>query len=68
MRLRLQPKLVYDYLCLRLRSGEAPTLRELGDHFHRCPASIHEILVKLENRGLIERTRKWRGITLTYRA
>lgn len=64
-KLRLRPKDVYDFIERRLRLGPAPTLQEIGSHFQRCPATVHEILLKLERRGFIERTRKWRGITLT---
>ena len=63
--MRLPPKLVYDFIALRLKSGEAPTIREMCNRFDRSPATVHAILLRLENRGLIERTREWRGIKLT---
>lgn len=45
--------------------GEAPTIREIRKYTGlRSPASVHEILLALENLGLIKRTRKHRGIEL----
>lgn len=60
----LSPQRVYDYLALCMRYGPAPTLQQIGDFFDRAPSTIYDVLLKLENQGLIERTRKWRGITL----
>lgn len=62
----LSPERVYEYLERILRAGEeAPRLIDIGRQFNRCPATIYDILCRLENQGLITRSRKWRGIQLT---
>lgn len=61
----LSPQRVYDHIALYLRYGPAPRIVDLAEFFDRAPSTIYDILVKLENQGLIERTRKARGITLT---
>lgn len=44
-------------------NGVAPTIAEIGTQFSlSSPATVHKILVHLENDGLIERSRAWRGI------
>jgi SOS-response transcriptional repressor LexA len=45
-------------------TGEAPTMAEIGRRFElKSSASVHEILVKLEKKGYIRRSRgAWRGI------
>ena len=70
--IRLSPKKrrlqVYEFIRIRLvGTGEAPTLAEIGRRFElRSPASVHAILVKLENEGLIKRSRNWRGIEIVH--
>lgn len=61
----LSPQRVYDYVALHLRHGPAPRIVDVAEFFDRAPSTIYDILLKLENQGRIERTRKWRGITLT---
>lgn len=40
-----------------MSTGEAPTIAEIGRHFElNSPASVHAILVKLEQDGFIKRT------------
>lgn len=60
----LPPARVYEFIKLRLKSGQAPTLQEIGDYFDRSPSTVYNVLLRLENQGLIERTRKWRGIQI----
>jgi repressor LexA len=49
---------IYDFIRGYIASNkEAPTLDEIGRQFGlRSSASVHDILVALENQGLIERT------------
>lgn len=61
----LAPQRVYRYLVLCLKYGPAPRIVDMALYFDRSLGTIHTVLLKLENQGLIERTRKWRGITLT---
>lgn len=49
----------------RLSNGEAPTMKEIGTHFDiRSSAGVHQHLKKMEARGWIKRSRKWRGIEI----
>lgn len=44
---------------------EAPTIAEIARFLNfKSSSSVHEILVAMENRGMIRRTRKMRGITI----
>jgi SOS-response transcriptional repressor LexA len=49
---------VYGFIDRHIASNrEAPTIAEIQKQFDfRSPASVHEILVKLERQGLIKRT------------
>jgi len=50
---------VYNFIRGYITSnhGEAPTIAEIGRQFQlRSSASVYDILVALENQGLIERT------------
>lgn len=44
-------------ICLLAKSGGSISQQELGSHFELKPGSLSEILAKIENAGLIERTR-----------
>lgn len=47
---------------------EAPTLKEIGQQFNmRSSASVHAHLTKMEEMGLIRRSRKMRGIEIVER-
>lgn len=44
---------------------EAPLLKEIGQHFGmRSLASVLDHLAKMEARGWIKRSRRWRGIEI----
>lgn len=46
-------------------TGEAPTIAEIGRRFNMTSAqSVHSHLKKMEERGWIKRSRKWRGIEI----
>ena len=49
---------VYDFIAGSIAvNGEAPTIAEIGKQFgFSSTGSVHQILVKLENEGLIKRT------------
>jgi repressor LexA len=57
---------MYEFIRRVIASnGEAPTMRELGSYFHMSSsASVHEQLQKMEARGWIKRSRRWRGIEI----
>jgi len=56
----LQPKQqrIYDFIRGYIASNnESPTMAEIGRRFQlRSSASVYNVLVALENQGLIERT------------
>ena len=60
---------IYDFICRVIASnGEAPTMREIMAQFDiRSSASVTEHLKKMEARGWIKRSRKWRGIEVLHR-
>jgi DNA-binding MarR family transcriptional regulator len=45
-------------------NNEAPTLKEIARHFHLSIASAHQHLKKMEVKGWIRRSRRWRGIEI----
>jgi repressor LexA len=49
---------IYRFICNYISSnGIAPTIAEIGKQCSlRSSASVHEVLVALENQGMIERT------------
>ena len=49
---------VFDFIQRYISTNEeSPTLAEIGSHVGlRSPASVYDILVALENQGLIKRT------------
>lgn len=57
---------MFEFIKRRIRVyGYAPTLEEIGEVFDlSSPASVHDHLRKMEARGWIKRTRKWRGIEI----
>jgi repressor LexA len=57
MHLTRRQKQILDYLSRYIdRRGYAPTLEEVGEHFHlRSPATVHKHLTNLETKGLIRR-------------
>src|SRR5262245_58379618 len=59
MVLTKRQKELYDYIDDYIaRQGYAPTLEEIGVHFHlSSPATVHKHLSNLEEKGLIKR--KW---------
>jgi SOS-response transcriptional repressor LexA len=57
-------KRVLDFIKAYTASNNvAPTIAEIGQYVGlKSTASVFEVLIALENMGLIQRTRKWRGI------
>lgn len=56
---------ILDFIrrCIQSNS-EAPTLKEIARHFELSIAGIHQHLKKMESRGWIKRSRRWRGIEI----
>ena len=56
--MKTSPQKVYHFIDRYIASNkEAPTISEIGAHLGlSSSASVHEILIKLENQGLIRRT------------
>lgn len=59
MRLKHRKPLVLEFIRRYIASNqEAPTIREIGRHFHlSSSASVYDILRALEKDGLIKRSR-----------
>jgi repressor LexA len=57
---------ILEYIKRYVRlNGFAPTLEEIGRVFEmRSPATVHAHIKKMEDRGWIKRSRKWRGIEI----
>lgn len=57
---------IYDFIRrVIVSNGEAPTMKEIGNHFAiKSSASVSGHLKKMEDRGWIKRSRKWRGIEI----
>ena len=47
-----------------LSNSEAPTLKEIARHFELSIAGVHQHLRKMESRGWVKRSRRWRGIEI----
>ena len=56
--MKTSPDRIFNFIKGYISSnGESPTMAEIGRQFDlKSSASVHEILIKLENRGLIRRT------------
>lgn len=57
---------MFEFIKRRIRVyGYAPTIAEIGQQFDlSSPASVHDHLRKMESRGWIKRSRRWRGIEI----
>lgn len=59
-------KQIFDFIRDAITlNGKAPTMREIGKQFNlSSSASIAGHLRKMENKGWIKRSRRWRGIQI----
>lgn len=58
-------RLILDFIIRYVKSNrEAPTIKEIGRHFDLSLGGVHNQLKKMEYKGWIKRSRRWRGIEI----